>query len=71
MALGRQGAVQEALLIGWQVPTAPGHVFYSRLNGMRDEAGTASRGAVPGALRERGQTAVDPARVLLPDAVRR
>jgi transposase len=40
MALGRQGAVQDALLIGWhEVPTAPGHVFYDRLNGLLDEAG--------------------------------
>ena len=40
MALGRQGAVQDALLIGWhEVPSAPGHVFYDRLNGLLDEAG--------------------------------
>jgi len=40
MALGRQGAVQDALLIGWhEVPTAPGHVFYDRLNALLDEAG--------------------------------
>jgi transposase len=40
MALGRQGAVQEALLIGWhEVPSAPGHVFYDRLNAVLDEAG--------------------------------
>jgi len=40
MALGRQGAVQEELLIGWhEVPVAPGHVFYDRLNGLLDEAG--------------------------------
>jgi transposase len=40
MALGRQGAVQEALLIGWhEMPTAPGHVFYDRLNAVLDEAG--------------------------------
>ena len=40
MALGRQEAVQEALLIGWhEVPVAPGHVFYDRLNGLLDEAG--------------------------------
>jgi transposase len=40
MALGRQGAVQRELLIGWQeVPVAPGHVFYDRLNGVLDAAG--------------------------------
>jgi transposase len=40
MALGRQGAVQDALLIGWhEVPTAPGHVFYDRLNAVLAEAG--------------------------------
>jgi transposase len=40
MALGRQGAVQEALLIGWhEMPMAPGHVFYDRLNGLLDGAG--------------------------------
>ena len=40
MALGRQEAVQEELLIGWhEVPVAPGHVFYDRLNGLLDEAG--------------------------------
>ena len=40
MALGRQGLVQDALLIGWhEVPVAPGHVFYDRLNGVLDEAG--------------------------------
>jgi transposase len=40
MALGRQGAVQRELLIGWhEVPVAPGHVFYDRLNGLLDEAG--------------------------------
>jgi transposase len=39
MALGRQGAVQDALLIGWhEVPVAPGHVFYDRLNALLDEA---------------------------------
>ena len=36
MALGRQGAVQRELLIGWhEVPVAPGHVFYDRLNEVR------------------------------------
>ena len=40
MALGRQGAVQDALLIGWhEVPIAPGHVFYDRLNALLDTAG--------------------------------
>jgi transposase len=40
MALGRQGAVQRELLIGWhEVPVAPGHVFYDQLNGLLDEAG--------------------------------
>ena len=40
MALGRQGVVQEALLIGWhEMPSAPGHVFYDRLNAVLDEAG--------------------------------
>jgi transposase len=40
MALGRQGAVQEGLLIGWhERPMAPGHVFYDRLNGLLDAAG--------------------------------
>jgi transposase len=40
MALGRQGAVQDALLIGWhEMPRAPGHVFYDRLNAVLDEAG--------------------------------
>ena len=40
MALGRQEAVQDALLIGWhEMPVAPGHVFYDRLNGLLDEAG--------------------------------
>jgi transposase len=40
MALGRQGAVQRELLIGWhEVPVAPGHVFYDQLNGVLDEAG--------------------------------
>jgi transposase len=39
MTLGRQGAVQRELLIGWhEMPSAPGHVFYDRLNGMLDEA---------------------------------
>ena len=39
MALGRQGSVQEALLIGWhEMPSAPGHVFYDRLNRVLDEA---------------------------------
>ena len=40
MALGRQGAVQEALLIGWhEMPVAPGHIFYDRLNAVLDDAG--------------------------------
>jgi transposase len=40
MALGRQGAVQGELLIGWhEVPTAPGHVFYDRMNAVLDGAG--------------------------------
>ena len=40
MALRRQGAVQEALLIGWhEMPSAPGHVFYDRLNALLGEAG--------------------------------
>jgi transposase len=40
MALGRQGTVQRELLIGWhEMPVAPGHVFYDRLNGLLDEAG--------------------------------
>jgi transposase len=40
MALGRQGAVQEALLIGWQeMSSAPAHVFYDRLNVVLDQAG--------------------------------
>jgi transposase len=40
MALGRQEAVQDALLIGWhEMPRAPGHVFYDRLNAVLDEAG--------------------------------
>jgi transposase len=35
-----KGAVQRELLIGWhEVPNAPGHVFYDRLNGVLDEAG--------------------------------
>jgi transposase len=39
MALGRQEAVQRELLIGWhEMPSAPGHVFYDRLNGILDEA---------------------------------
>jgi transposase len=39
MALGRQEAVQREPLIGWhEMPSAPGHVFYDRLNGMLDEA---------------------------------
>jgi transposase len=33
-------AVQDALLIGWrEMPTAPGHVFYDRLNAVLGEAG--------------------------------
>jgi len=40
MALGRQGTVQDALLIGWhEMPSAPGHVFYDRLNAVPGEAG--------------------------------
>jgi transposase len=40
MALGRQWAVQDALLVGWhEVPMAPGHVFYDRLNAVLDAAG--------------------------------
>jgi transposase len=40
MALGRQGTVQDALLIGWhEVPSAPGHVFYDRLNELLDGTG--------------------------------
>jgi hypothetical protein len=40
MALGRQEAVQDALLIGWhEMPSAPGHVFWDRLNAVLDEAG--------------------------------
>jgi transposase len=40
MALGRQGAVQNELLVGWhEVPTAPGHVFYDRLNRVLEAAG--------------------------------
>jgi transposase len=40
MALGRQEAVQRELLIGWhEMPSAPGDVFYDRLNGLLDEAG--------------------------------
>lgn len=34
MALGRQGAVQDALLRGWhEMLTASGHVFYDPLLG--------------------------------------
>jgi transposase len=44
MALGRQGAVQGALLIGWhEVPVAPGHAFYDRLNALLEEAGFDAR----------------------------
>jgi transposase len=40
MALGRQRAVQDGLLIGWrEMPAAPGHVFYDRLNAVLEEAG--------------------------------
>jgi Transposase domain (DUF772) len=40
MALGRQGVVQRELLMGWhEVPRAPGHVFYDRLNAVLDDAG--------------------------------
>jgi transposase len=40
MALGRQGAVQRELLIGWhEVPSAPGHIFYDRLNAVLEQAG--------------------------------
>jgi transposase len=40
MALGRQGAVQRDLLIGWhEMPVAPGHVFYERLNEVLAAAG--------------------------------
>lgn len=40
MALGRQRAVQDALLIGrHEMPSAPEHVFYDRLNAVLDEAG--------------------------------
>ena len=40
MALGRQGVVQEALLIGWhEMPSAPGHGIYDRLKAVLDEAG--------------------------------
>jgi transposase len=39
MALGRQGAVQRELLIGWhEMPVAPGHIFYDRLNEVLEEA---------------------------------
>jgi hypothetical protein len=38
-ARARQEAVQRELLIGWhEMPSAPGHVFYDRLNGILDEA---------------------------------
>ena len=47
MALGRQGSVQGALLIGWQeVPSAPGHVFYDRLNAVLDRAGLIMRSRI-------------------------
>jgi hypothetical protein len=40
MALGRQEAVQREPLIGWhEMPSAPGPMFYDRLNGLLDEAG--------------------------------
>ncbi len=40
MALGRQGPVQTELLVGWhEAPSAPGHVFYDRLNAVLGEAG--------------------------------
>ena len=40
MALGRQGERQADLMIGWaELPRAPGHVFYDRLQAVLLEAG--------------------------------
>ena len=40
MALGRQGERQADLMIGWaELPRAPGHVFYDRLQAVLFEAG--------------------------------
>src|SRR6186997_2563292 len=40
MALGRQGARQADLMIGWaELPRSPGHAFYDRLQAVLVEAG--------------------------------
>src|SRR3954463_3023077 len=40
MALGRQGAQQADLIIGWaELPRSPGHAFYARLQAVLIEAG--------------------------------
>ena len=54
--LGRQGAVQDELLIGWhEMPVAPGHAFYNRLNGLFDEV--ALLGVIPGEVEQRDDPA--------------
>ena len=66
MALGRQGAVQKELLIGWQeVPSAPGHIFYDRLNGVLGAAGFDHRVEVlcaPHSAAKAGRPSIPPGR---------
>src|ERR687897_91555 len=68
MALGRQGERQADLMIGWaELPRAPGHVFYDRLQAVLLEAGFdrfAEGECAPYYASRRGRPSIPPGRYL-------
>ena len=71
MALGRQGARQADLMMGWaELPRSPGHVFYDQLQRVLNEAGfdAFAETLVPAVLCDAAGAAVAAAGAVLPDA---
>jgi transposase len=66
MALGRQGARQAELMIGWaELPRSPGHAFYDRLQALLIEAGFdgfAEARCAPYYASKRGRPSLPPGR---------
>src|SRR4051812_24014472 len=66
MALGRQGARQADLVIGWaELPRSPGHAFYDRLQAVLVEAGFdrfAEGECAPHYASKRGRPSLPPGR---------
>jgi transposase len=66
MALGRQGARQADLMIGWaELPRSPGHAFYDRLQAVLTEAGFdgfAEARCAPYYASKRGRPSLPPGR---------